>query len=142
MVGPGFPIGWSSTPLGRGRRCLKLVLFGENACENERIGYRYRGAPPRSATECNSWASCRLSNIGYILHGSLLQMIFIEMGENSFLISWKDIMIKARCRQLCHLINMGYDNLSVQCPHCVHESFLFSGRILHAIKFCKGMEVG
>ena len=53
---PGFPVGGPWTRLGR-RGPLTWVLFGENVCENERIGSR-RGHGPenfvcRSANDMN-----------------------------------------------------------------------------------------
>ena len=35
----GFPVGWGADPLG-GRGPLTQELFGENVCENARIGSR------------------------------------------------------------------------------------------------------
>ena len=43
MADPGFPIG--------GRRPPTQAFFGENVCENERIGSRRK--PPRSANAKN-----------------------------------------------------------------------------------------
>ena len=55
MADPGFPLGGGVEPLG-GRGPPTWALFGENVCENQRIGSR-RGwrapgtlpPPPRSA---------------------------------------------------------------------------------------------
>ena len=56
MADPGFPVGGGGLgPIG-GHGPLMQVLFGENVCENERIGSR-RGwrapgmPPPRSAND-------------------------------------------------------------------------------------------
>ena len=50
---PGFPLGEASTPLG-GRQPPTWALFGENMCQNERIGSgsgRTPAAPPGSTNE-------------------------------------------------------------------------------------------
>ena len=53
MADPGFPVGGTCTRWGGGRAPLMWVLFGENVCENERIGSYGGGVrlacPPRSA---------------------------------------------------------------------------------------------
>ena len=47
VADPGFPVGGGGAkPLG-GRRPLTWVLFGENICENERIGSCWGGARRR-----------------------------------------------------------------------------------------------
>ena len=56
VVDPGFPVG-GCAPIG-GHGPLTQVLFGENVCENERIGF-HRGCmhparPPRSANESHN----------------------------------------------------------------------------------------
>ena len=52
VADPGFSVGGGADPLG-GRRPPTRTLFGENICENERIGSccggRAPGAPPGSA---------------------------------------------------------------------------------------------
>ena len=55
MADPGFPVGGGVHPLG-GHGPLMWALFGENVCENERIGSRCGGGvcpacPPRSAND-------------------------------------------------------------------------------------------
>ena len=61
MVDPGFPIEGGAKPLG-GHQLLMQALFGENACENERIGSHWGGhvlaVPPRST---NAQDSCVVS---------------------------------------------------------------------------------
>ena len=51
VADPGFPLGGHAAVRGRGP--LTWVLFGENVCENERIGshmgWYAPGTPPRSA---------------------------------------------------------------------------------------------
>ena len=59
VAGPGFPIG-GRAPIRRGHGPPTWAFFGENVCENERIGshrgWRAPGTPPRSANaskQCN-----------------------------------------------------------------------------------------
>ena len=56
VADPGFSVGGGADLLG-GRRPLTRMLFGENMCENERIGSCYGGArrqqPPGSANACD-----------------------------------------------------------------------------------------
>ena len=71
MADPGFPVGGACTRWGGGRGPPTRVLFGENVCENERIGsYRGLRAPgtppldlPIQVNYCERTSLCTLPTI-------------------------------------------------------------------------------
>ena len=61
MVDPGFPVWGVLDPLAGGT-FLTQALFGENVCENERIGSRRGGAPGTPPRSANAYL-CRVTMI-------------------------------------------------------------------------------
>ena len=65
MADPGFPVGGRCAPMG-GRGPPMQVLFGENVCENKRIGshrgWRVPGTPPQ-IHQCISVDVCETNNM-------------------------------------------------------------------------------
>ena len=50
VADPGFPVGWRAPIQGRGSPMW--VLFGENVCENKRIGSHGGACPPPQIRQC------------------------------------------------------------------------------------------